>query len=126
MKMINEILASSVWNVESIEDQPEVVLTQWKIMEASYADGTKTRHIIGYEPRFYQGRVSSAIKSIDLTSQKIFTASGRCYEFAGEPGNNSDALYVWGTWKYINKVVSEVDVTSDVQFAFSKGSSKDE
>lgn len=124
---LNEIQLSSVWSVESIEDQPDVTICAWCIKEAKYADGSTSRHIVGAETgRFAQGRVSSAIHAIDLGKKTIITESGRCYSLEGSPGYDLDAAHVWGMWKKINNVVSDTDVTTDIAHLFSNGEQTDE
>lgn len=124
---LNEIELASVWNVESIEDQPDVTICAWSIREAKYADGSTTRHIVGAEVgRFAQGRVSSAIHAIDLEKKTIITKSGRCYSLTGSPGYDIDAAHVWSMWKKINNVVSDVAVTPQIEQLFSNGEQKDE
>lgn len=124
---LNEIELASVWNVESIEDQPDVTICAWSIREAKYADGSTSRHIVGAETgRFAQGRVSSAIHAIDLGKKTIITKSGRCYSLEGSPGYDIDAAHVWGMWKKINNVVSNTDVTNDIAHLFLSGEQTDE
>ncbi len=48
-------------------------------------------HFIGYAVDNHEGRVSTAIESLDLAARTGVTHSGRLYELIGEPGRDPDA-----------------------------------
>lgn len=39
------------------------------------------------------------------------TESGRTYELVSGPGTSSNAEYVWATWRGLNRLTTETDVT---------------
>lgn len=96
-----------VWRVASIQQEPQVVLSSWRIMETPEG----TRHFVGYNENWREGRVSSAIQAFDPVTLVGRTRSGRIYQLRGASGYNSDAEYVWAQWCYINKVTESVDVS---------------
>jgi len=102
----------SIWGVESVENDPEVVVTQWQVYSVTNDSGLdNSNHLVAYEPRARQGRVSSAIKHFDPTTQIAITESGRKYLLEGEAGFDSDAHYVWGHWTRRNDIKVCTSVT---------------
>ena len=99
----------SVWRVAPVLDQPDVVLTDWAIMELPDGD----RHFAGYEEQAWQGRASSKIVEFDEQHMTGTTASGRVYHLKGPPGLSLDARYVWNMWKQINKVEEAKDISKE-------------
>ena len=102
-----------IWNVASVDDEPELSLRSWRILEVTYAnpDEPSTRHIVGCTVGRSSGRVSSAIHVIDMMTLKAVSKSGRVYELRGMPGYNLEAEYVWNGWASINEVSAWTDVT---------------
>lgn len=108
----------SIWKTTSVTDTPEIVLSQWRIVEVTspYWDST-SRHFTGYNETEREGRASSEIKEFDPTTMCGVTNSGRTYKLIGPPGHNGDGEYVWSRWKAINKVETETDVSDEVYTA---------
>ena len=106
----------SVWKIGAIENEPQVRLARWRVLEASYfaAGALPTRHLVGCLAGDGTGRVCSAIQSIDLATMRGVTRSGRVYELVGAPGWDSEGEYVWDVWCRINKVAASTDVTAEV------------
>lgn len=102
-----------VWTFGTIEEEPEVRLVQWRVLEASYVDESllPTRHFVGACALGGAGRVSSAIEQLDAMAHRGLTQSGRAYELMGEPNHDSEAEYVWNMWCRVNGVASWIDVT---------------
>ena len=102
-----------MWNVASVDDEAELSLCSWRILEATYASPEQpaTRHFVGCTVDRSSGRVSSAIQVIDVVSRRGVTKSGRVYELRGMPGYNLEAEYVWNGWASINEVSAWTDVT---------------
>jgi hypothetical protein len=98
------------WTFGSVEDEPSVCLSSWKIVEV---DGG-TRHFVGADVQDGTGRVSSGIVRFDLAALRGVTRSGRVYNLVGKPGNALDADYVWNRWRELNGVRSFSDVTQDM------------
>ncbi len=88
-----------IWIVNTVEDQPELILVQWRIFEI---DGM--RHFNGYVQANREGRVSSPILEFDPSTMRGRTRSGRVYQLAGKPGFNFDADYVLGQWLKLNQL----------------------
>jgi hypothetical protein len=105
----------SVWKPSPIEQTPAIDVGAWKVYEAEFEDGTKQRHIVGYNLTEQEGRVSSAIIDFDPETYTCTTCKGRKYRLVKnyhcDP--NNDAAYVWDFWQRFNKVVNAVDVTRE-------------
>ena len=99
----------TVWNVESVNGEPEIVLVRWRIMETD----TGERHLVGARDDF-TGRVSTAMTKFDPLRMVATTESGRIYQLRGAPGHNADARYVWEQWCLVNGVRKFNDVTDTV------------
>lgn len=87
-----------IWRTISVEQQPEITLIQWQIVELP--DGK--RHFNGYAVQNREGRVSSTIVDFDSATMRGRTTSGRIYELSGSSGNSSDGDYVLDRWLAIN------------------------
>ena len=111
----------SIWKTTSVADTPEIVLSQWRIVEVTspYWDGA-SRHFTGYNETEREGRASSEIKEFDTSTMCGVTNSGRVYKLAGPPGHNGDGDYVWSRWKAINHVETEKDVSEEVYASCTK------
>lgn len=104
-----------------VDEQPEVSLTEWKVLEVQ--DNPVTRHLAGHEYSARGpfdsdgGRVSSAIQSFDKEKRAVVTLSGRTYLLKGPSGHSitSAASYVWGAWCRGNKVEKFQDVTKEYE-----------
>jgi hypothetical protein len=108
-------LSPSIWAVKPIDEQPELVLTDWAIFEVKMAHSSvRTRHFAGYNVRDREGRASSAMVTFDPKALTGITKSGRVYHLSGRPGLSGDGLYVWGRWLRINKSTDVVDITNSV------------
>ena len=99
----------TVWNVASVNGEPEIVLVRWRVMETD----TGERHLVGARDDF-TGRVSTAITKFDPLRMVATTESGRIYQLRGAPGHNADAQYVWEQWCLGNGVRKSSDVTTAV------------
>lgn len=111
MKNIKQLLKMpSVWKPASVTQEPNTILTQWRVFKVA-ADATNkesTIHFVGYAG--YEGRVCSPVIEYDPETHKGVTKSGRVYELAGRSGFNSDAMYVWRIWKDATNAVT-TDIT---------------
>lgn len=104
----------SIWPVESVDVQPEVVMINWSIRSVVYeTSGQATHHLVGYSENTHEGRVSSFIIDFDQSKKIVTTRSGRKYLLKGQPGFDGDAEHVWQNWKHMNQAHSECDVTND-------------
>jgi hypothetical protein len=99
----------TMWNVEDVDGEPEVVLVRWRVMETEGGD----RHLIGAREDGITGRVSTAITMFDSSRMMAMTQSGRTYQLHGAPGYNADAQYVWEQWCVVNGVQISNDVTAE-------------
>lgn len=99
-----------VWNVESVDAQPQLTLERWQILETDKNE----RHFVGWNVTDREGRVSSAIESFDPKTMRGVTRSGRCYQLKGPPGEHPDAVHTWGHWMRINAVMEFKDVSAEV------------
>lgn len=101
------------WTFGSIEQEPQVRLVRWRVLEASYVDKAVplTRHLVGANAASGTGRVSSAIQQIDAGARRCLTRSGRAYGLVGDSRHDSEAEYVWKMWCSLNDVATWTDVT---------------
>ena len=97
----------AVWNVESFNGDPEIVLLCWRVMETDVGE----HHLVGVRDDF-TGRVSTAIKPSDPSRMVATTESGRIYQLRGAPGDNADAQYFWEKWCLLNGVRKSFDVSA--------------
>lgn len=96
-----------IWKPGTIKEEPEVILNPWQIYEVeSELWKGRTRHFVGYNTIYKEGRVSSAIVEFDKNTMVGKTNSGRVYKLKEESGYNADASYVWEFWKKRNKITS--------------------
>ena len=115
-----ELLAISggVWACEDAADSPGVVLRRWRVYEVKLPRREmRTRHIVGYDNVLREGRVSSAVKSIDAAKMRGITESGHIYELQGPQGPRrgwGDADYVWSRWKQLSGATDVADVTEEL------------
>ena len=108
-------IAASIWKPDSVTDEPEVKLTQWRVylVKADIDSTGDTIHFVGSVGyRYSEGRVCSPVQTYDPTTKKGITRSGRIYELVGQSGHNRDALYVWNRWlNKFNPIPEIVDLT---------------
>jgi hypothetical protein len=112
-----------VWPIQSVEDRPDVTLTDWAAFEVPLHGPAEpwTRHLAGWSCEDRHGQVCSAIESFDPATGQCVTSSGRVYRITGRPGMNADAQYVWNRWKRIAGVEQERDLTREVVLAMKAG-----
>lgn len=99
-----------LWPVPSVFEEPNLNVERWQVYETNTGD----RHLVGYCPERFEGRVSSAIATFDPKKAYIVTVSGRSYALIGEPGFDGEGDHVWQGWKVINSVASEGDISQEV------------
>ena len=108
-------IAASIWRPDSVTDEPEVKLSQWRVylVKADIDSTGDTIHCVGAAGyRYSEGRVCSPVQTYDPTTKKGITRSGRIYELVGPSGHNRDALYVWNRWlARFNPIPEIVDLT---------------
>jgi len=99
-----------VRRVAAIHAEPDIVLIRWRVLQTDQGD----RHLVGARADDFDGRVSTAVLSLDVSRQVAVTQSGRIYQLSGPPGYSGDGQYVWERWCVVNSVTSYEDVTSSV------------
>ncbi len=99
----------------SIKNVPieEIALRRWRVIEVETQNGTRSRHVWGHDVKNGLGRASSPIMEFNLDAMTVITRSGRNYKLIGLPGNTRLGKNAWSRWCSNNKVVSELDVTSE-------------
>lgn len=101
----------SIWQSRSVEDVPEVVLHEWRILETAAGN----RHLVGQRPQQGTVRVSSSIVNIDAVALVCISRSGRRYVLHGAPSADLSGIeLVWTEWCRANGVDSYRDVTAEV------------
>jgi hypothetical protein len=104
------IVSGGIWKTKPVDSQPRLRLANWRIMRTERGE----IHFIGYAVDNHEGRVSTAIESVDLAARTGVTRSGRLYELIGDPGQDPDADYVWAMWARVNGVKHAEDVTAEL------------
>lgn len=91
-------LPPSIHSIAPVLVQPSTVLSDWQLLQVRRSQGRRTRHLVGRADG--EGRVCSALASIDLISLTAVSSSGRIYLLVGPPGHDLDADYVWFAWMH--------------------------
>jgi hypothetical protein len=98
------------WAVKPVTAQPSLTLVRWQVMQLPSGD----RHFVGYALEAREGRTSSAVKSLDVTTMRGVTSGGRVYELRGKPDWDGDAETVWRAWCRINEAQTYEDGSQEV------------
>lgn len=102
--------SGGLWNLGSVQDNPEIQLGQWSIRQTQNGD----RHFVGRNIREGGGAVSSKIMEWDKTTLRGKTRSGRVYQLnRGDAGIHMNAEYVWQAWCQRNAVTDWYHVDID-------------
>lgn len=103
----------STYRPAPASEVPTTSLTQWRAyrVKSKHPKVHNTVHLVGRVADDGDGRVSSAVKRWDATTQEGVTASGRVYRLIGQPGSSMDALYVWREWCKQHKITEIKDVS---------------
>lgn len=99
-----------IWTVKPVTEQPSVTLIRWSVFRTHKGSW----HLVGFCEENQEGRVSSAVETIDPETSRAVTRSGRVYQLLGPPGPDISALYVWEIWARA-KDWSYTDVTDAVE-----------
>ncbi|CAB3739389.1 hypothetical protein LMG22037_06280 [Paraburkholderia phenoliruptrix] len=99
-----------VWRVASVNDEPQLSLIHWKVLETQVG----TRHFAGQDERDLTGRVSTPILEFDPALKRGTTQSGRVYQLVGPTGWSDNAQYLWKRFCTVNNVTTYWDVTKDM------------
>lgn len=115
MGSIDDITAifGGIWSTPGVGNQPVITLIRWRVVEVTGGQGQGERHLVGYCPENYEGRVSTAITSFDAATMQFTTKSGRVYQLLGASGYDSDGEYVWERWSVVNGVTGDRDVSCE-------------
>jgi len=111
MNMIVLDITGGVHLTTPVSAEPGIRLVQWSIKDCGFPDGTRARHLVGFDSVNHEGRVSSEIVEFDNVKMHVITSTGRVYALVGASGQNGDADYVWNRWKQIYQVTNEADVS---------------
>ena len=104
------IVSGGIWKTQPVDSQPRLRLSRWRIMRTERGE----IHFVGYAVDNHEGRVSTAIESLDLAARSGVTRSGRLYELIGEPGRDPDGDYTWTMWARANGVIRAEDATAEL------------
>lgn len=107
------LLSEGIHTVPPVEEDPDITLRNWAVFEAEDKDGKVSRHFVGTDIRYRDGRASTDIVSFSHASRVGKTMSGRKYGIMGEPGIGRDAEHVWSRWKAINDIVKDKNVSNE-------------
>lgn len=88
-----EVVAGGVWASRPVAAQPVLRLSNWQVYAVR-----DVLMFVGFNLEDCEGRVSSAIQSLDLAARSGVTLSGRRYELIGPPGRDGDGEWVFAVW----------------------------
>jgi hypothetical protein len=88
-----EVVAGGVWASRPVAAQPVLRLARWQIYAVRDA-----LIFVGFNLDDCEGRVSSAIQSLDVAARRGVTLSGRNYELVGPEGYDGDGEWVFAVW----------------------------
>jgi hypothetical protein len=97
-----------VHQIESVQSQPQTVLTHWQLIKVRDNGGKFSRHLMGRAGGV--GRVSTDIVSLDVVQLRATTKSGRVYVL-DRPGRDGDAAWIFPQWLKANKCTQHTDQT---------------
>ena len=104
----------------TLSDQPESTLVRWKALQLRGG----AIHLVGYCLESCEGRVSTPVVTMDVSTRRCTTASGRVYQVEGQPGEDRNAAWVWEQVKSANGISDEIDVSTTVAAALAQGDSR--
>lgn len=105
-QLIRDLIQTTIWRTSQVSEQPTIQLSRWSVMETQTGD----HHLVGYNMRDREGRVSTAISGFNPATSEVTTRSGRVYQLYGSPGYDSDGTWVWQIWSSRNGLTGK-DVT---------------
>jgi hypothetical protein len=122
--VLRMIVDSSVESALEVELEPVTIMSRWRYVRVRYPDGRRTRHLVGWAE--YEGRVCSAVVSIDPVKHHLTTRSGRVYQLQGLAGNDRDAAYVFRRWLSVQGVddTAVSEQTKALTRAFARAAEK--
>jgi hypothetical protein len=100
----------------SVSQQPVSTLIQWQAQKTSAG----AIHLVGFCTERREGRASTAVVTIDTTTRRCMTASGRVYVLSGPPGQNADAQWVWQQFAAAKSITDEADVSAEMEAEFAR------
>lgn len=105
------LLLGGIHSTAHVDKEPQITLSRWRAVRL--ADGDL--HLYGWHEERGEGRVSSAVTTIDKASAVAITSTGRRYVLAGPPGMNLDAGFVLHSWLHMNglDLADAVDVSAE-------------
>ena len=78
------------------EQEPSPVISRWRLVQVRHADGNVQRHLYGNVED--EGRITTAVTTMDLQTLLVKTSSGRVYAIHGEPRSEYDASSLYRAW----------------------------
>lgn len=107
-------VAGGIWKAPCISQQPILRLIRWSVRQVE----SGSRHLVGFNVADHEGRVSTAIQTLDPTTAQVTTRSGRIYELVGPPGCDKDAEWVWQ--KITSSNLKWFDATEEIDKALKE------
>ena len=112
-------IIGGVYRPRPVDEEPDAILTRWRVYEVSVPGTPVTRHFVGHNLITGDGRVSSPIQSWAVIKREGITASGRRYRLEGPYGTGMDSQYVFGVWCLRNRI--DKDDLRDVSQEYEDG-----
>ena len=115
-----------LWLPPTAAEQPDLTLIGWAVFKVLAPEiGYPTEHLVGYNERGVEGRVSSPVQSFDAKNRCGVTSTGRVYRLNGRPGMGSEASYVWDKWRRIWSAEVLEELSQQVLDEFTEASRPD-
>lgn len=105
-----------IWAIASTAEEPSTLLESWRALEVRLPTAAVpvNVHLVGRLIDRFEGRVSSAVRSVDGKTRQVVTKSSRVYGLIGPPGNSSDGDYVLEQWLEVNQGSVLRDVSDEL------------
>lgn len=97
-----------VHQIDSVQSEPQSTLSHWQLIKVRDNSGKFSRHLVGRANG--EGRVSTAIVSLDVVQLRAITRSGRVYVLE-RPGRDGDAVWIFSRWLIANECTQHADQT---------------
>lgn len=102
-------MSESTEVIGSIQKPTDVVLKHWQVWEVNI----ERHHVIGYDEKKNEERVSSRIVKWDPDTHKLQTIGGTVYRISGLSDDDPDTNKVWTRWQTRNSISTALNISAD-------------
>jgi hypothetical protein len=104
-------LAEGIHELKPVSEEPQIVLSKWKVYEVQWSDGFRSRHFVGNDD--LEGKVSAEIVDFSFVNMYGRDKSGKIYILEASPAFDVDAEYVWRFWLKAIGNPKNVDISEE-------------